>query len=81
MGHGAMGETYKAFYIDLRRPVTLKVISESISATDRRAFVLARSAFGGERARSRVASVFRLGRSGGDGFYGMEFVQGETLGL
>src|SRR6476659_8197070 len=28
LGHGAMGVTYKAFDIDLRCPVTLKVISE-----------------------------------------------------
>ena len=31
LGHGAMGVTYKAFDIDLRCPVTLKVISEKIS--------------------------------------------------
>jgi serine/threonine protein kinase len=29
---------------------------------------------------SNVASVFRLGRSGSDYFYAMEFVEGETLG-
>ena len=28
LGRGAMGVTYKAFDVDLRRPVTLKVISE-----------------------------------------------------
>jgi hypothetical protein len=28
LGRGAMGVTYKALDVDLRRPVTLKVISE-----------------------------------------------------
>ena len=28
LGHGAMGVTYKAFDVDLRYPVTLKVINE-----------------------------------------------------
>ena len=31
LGRGAMGVTYKAFDVDLRCPVTLKVISETIS--------------------------------------------------
>jgi hypothetical protein len=39
LGRGAMGVTYKAFDIDLRCPVTLKVISEKYLGDDRRAFV------------------------------------------
>ena len=33
-----MGVTYKAFDVDLQIPVTLKLISENMSATNRRGF-------------------------------------------
>ena len=54
LGRGAMGVTYKAFDVDLRCPVTLKVISDDISATNRRGF--------GSCARHarRPASVTRM---------------------
>jgi Protein kinase domain len=68
LGRGAMGVTYKAFDINLRCPVTLKVISEKY--------------LGDESARVRhpnVATVFHLGRTGENCFYAMEFVEGETL--
>jgi TolB-like protein len=60
--------------------VTLKVISERYVGDEsaRRRFVReARAA--ASLHHSNVASVFRLGRSGQDYFYAMEFVQGETL--
>ena len=54
LGRGAMGVTYKAFDVDLRYPVTLKVISENISVTNQRGF-----AFCARRAQ-RQASVTRM---------------------
>jgi tetratricopeptide (TPR) repeat protein len=80
LGRGAMGITYKAFDVDLRCPVTLKVINERYVGEEsaRRRFVReARAA--ASLHHPNVASVFHLGRSGPDYFYAMEFVEGETL--
>ena len=80
LGRGAMGITYKAFDVDLRCPVTLKVINERYVGEEsaRRRFLReARAA--ASLHHSNVASVFHLGRSGTDYFYAMEFVEGETL--
>ena len=80
LGRGAMGVTYKAVDVDLRCPVTLKVINERYVGDDsaRRRFLReARAA--ASLHHTNVASVFHLGRSGKDYFYAMEFVEGETL--
>ncbi len=80
LGRGAMGTTYRAFDINLRCPVTLKVISRKYLGDES-----ARLRFLGEaRAAAsvrhpNVASVFHLGINGEDYFYAMEFVEGETL--
>ncbi|HTD54387.1 MAG TPA: serine/threonine-protein kinase, partial [Silvibacterium sp.] len=80
LGRGAMGITYKAFDVDLRCPVTLKVINKRYVGEEsaRRRFLReARAA--ASLHHTNVASVFHLGRSGPDYFYAMEFVEGETL--
>jgi eukaryotic-like serine/threonine-protein kinase len=80
LGRGAMGVTYKAFDLELRYPVALKVITERYLGDEsaRRRFLReARSA--ASLRHPNVASVFHLGRSGKDYFYAMEFVEGETL--
>jgi TolB-like protein/Flp pilus assembly protein TadD len=80
LGRGAMGITYKAFDIDLRFPVTLKVISEKYVGDESARLRFLREARAAAKVRHpNVASVFRLGRSGGEYFYAMEFVEGETL--
>ena len=69
LGRGAMGITYKAFDVDLRCPVTLKVINERYVGEEsaRRRFLReARSA--ASLHHTNVASVFHLGRSGQDYF-------------
>ena len=80
LGRGAMGVTYKAFDIDLRCPVTLKVISERFLGDESARLRFLREARVPAQLRhSNVASVLHLGKSEGNYFYAMEFVEGETL--
>ena len=69
LGRGAMGVTYKALDVDLRCPVTVKIISERYVGDEsaRRRFLReARAA--ASLHHPNVASVFHLGRSGADYF-------------
>ena len=80
LGRGAMGVTYKAFDVNLHCPVALKVISEKYLGDESARLRFVREARAAASLRHpNVASVFHLGRSGGDYFYAMEFVEGETL--
>jgi serine/threonine protein kinase len=76
-----MGVTYKALDVDLRCPVTLKVINERYLGDESARLRFLREARAAASVRHpNVASVFHLGRAGGNYFYAMEFVEGETLG-
>ena len=80
LGRGAMGITYKAFDIDLRFPVTLKVISEKYVGDESARLRFLREARASAKVRHpNVASVLHLGRTRSGYFYAMEFVEGETL--
>src|SRR5215471_11468275 len=80
LGRGAMGVTYKAFDVDLRCPVTLKVISERYLGDGSARLRFLRGARAAAKVRhSNVASVLHLGRTGNSYFYAMEFVEGETV--
>ena len=80
LGRGAMGVTYKAFDVDLRCPVTLKVISEKhLGDKSARLRFLREARAAASLRHSNVASVLHLGRTGSSYFYAMEFVAGETL--
>ena len=80
LGRGAMGVTYKAFDVDLRYLVTLKVISDRyLSDESARQRFLREARAAASVRHPNVASVFHLGRSGQNYFYAMEFVEGETL--
>ena len=80
LGRGAMGITYKAFDVDLRCPVTLKVISEKYLDDESARLRFLREARAAASLRhSNVASVLHLGKTGSSYFYAMEFVEGETL--
>ena len=80
LGRGAMGVTYKAFDVDLRCPVALKVISEKYLGDESAQLRFLREARAAASLRdSNVASVLHLGRTGSSYFYAMEFVEGETL--
>src|SRR5258705_11476977 len=75
-----MGVTYKAFDVDLRCPVTLKVISERYLGDESARLRFLREARAAASVRHpNVASVFHLGRTDQNYFYAMEFVEGETL--
>src|SRR5271163_4736755 len=75
-----MGVTYKAFDVDLRFPVALKLISEKYVGDQSARLRFLREARAAAKVRhSNVASVFHLGRTGGNYFYAMEFLEGETL--
>ncbi len=80
LGRGAMGVTYKAFDTNLRSHVALKVINAQHldSDTSRQRFLREARAAAGMR-HPNVAAVFHLGESGGDYFYAMEFIDGETV--
>ena len=75
-----MGVTYKAFDVHLQCPVALKLINGRFigDASARHRFVREARAAASVR-HANVASVFHLGESGGNYFYAMEFVDGETL--
>jgi serine/threonine protein kinase/tetratricopeptide (TPR) repeat protein len=80
LGRGAMGITYKAFDVDLRRLAALKVINPRYVADESARLRFLREARAAASVRHpNVASVFHLGESGANCFYAMEFVQGETL--
>src|SRR6516165_7960729 len=80
LGRGAMGVTYKAFDVDLRCPVTLKVISERYLGDESARLRFLREARAAASVRHpNVASVLHLGTIGQNYFYAMEFVEGETL--
>src|SRR5271165_6432281 len=80
LGRGAMGVTYKAFDVDLRYPVTLKIISEKYLDDESARLRFLREARAAASVRHpNVASVFHLGRTGQSYFYAMEFVAGETI--
>jgi serine/threonine protein kinase len=75
-----MGTTYKGLDVDLRCPVTLKVISERYLGDEAARLRFLHEARAAASVRHpNVAMVFRLGRTGANYFYAMEFVGGQTL--
>ena len=65
LGRGAMGVTYKAFDVDLRCPVALKVISERYLGDESARLRFLREARAAASLRHpNVASVLHLGRTG-----------------
>jgi serine/threonine protein kinase/Tfp pilus assembly protein PilF len=81
LGHGAMGITYRAVDINLGSPVALKVISSQYSGDAKARERFRREAQAAAQLRHpNVATVFHFGETpGGQCFYAMELVEGETL--
>ena len=80
LGRGGMGVTYKAFDINLRCVVALKVINVEMVGEPSACRRFVREARAAAQVRdANVASVFHLGRQGQVYFYAMELVDGEPL--
>jgi serine/threonine protein kinase len=80
LGRGGMGVTYKAIDTHLRCPVALKIISaQFIGNESARSRFLREARAAASVHHPNVATVHHLGESGGNYFYVMEFVDGETL--
>ena len=80
LGHGGMGVTYKAVDTHLGCPVALKIIRAQLLGNESARSRFLREARAAASVRHpNVATVFHLGESGGNYFYAMEFVDGETL--
>ena len=81
LGRGGMGATYKAIDTHLGCPVALKIISAQFVGNESARTLFLREARAAASVRHpNVATVFHLGQNGGNYFYAMEFVDGETLG-
>ena len=81
LGRGGMGVTYKAVDTHLGCLVALKIISaQFIGNESARSLFLREARVAASVRHPNVATVFHLGESGGNYFYAMEFVDGETLG-
>ena len=80
LGRGAMGVTYKAFDVNLRSLVALKVINGAYldHPVARQRFIREARAAAALRHRN-IAHVYHLGMDAQSFFYAMEFVDGETL--
>jgi serine/threonine protein kinase/tetratricopeptide (TPR) repeat protein len=80
LGRGAMGVTYKAFDVHLQRPAALKIINRQLFGNESARARFVREARAAASVRHQnVASVFHIGESGGNYYYAMEFVEGESL--
>ncbi|MFY9986868.1 MAG: serine/threonine-protein kinase [Chthoniobacterales bacterium] len=80
LGHGGMGVTYEAIDTHLGCPVALKIISAQLLGNESaRSRFLREARAAASVHHPNVATVHHLGESGGNYFYAMEFVDGETL--
>jgi serine/threonine protein kinase/Tfp pilus assembly protein PilF len=80
LGRGAMGVTYRAFDVRLQRPAALKIINAQILGNESARARFVREARAAASVRHQnVATVFHIGESGGNYYYAMELVEGESL--
>jgi serine/threonine protein kinase/Tfp pilus assembly protein PilF len=81
LGRGAMGITYRALDLNLDSPAALKVISAAYSdKLEARARFRREARAAAQLRHPNVASVFHFGEMpGGECFYAMELIEGETF--
>lgn len=79
LGRGAMGVTYRAVNTSLDCPVALKVIdlAGGVRPEDEKRFVCEARVMAGMRHK-HIASVYHLACEGGQLFYAMELINGDT---
>ena len=80
LGRGGMGVTYKAFDVHLQRAAALKIINVQLLGNESARARFIREARAAASVRHQnVASVFQIGETGGNYYYAMELVEGESL--
>ena len=80
LGRGAMGITYRAFDTSLLCPVALKIINGALTGDPQARERFLHEARSAARLRHpHIATILHLGQGGGECFYAMEFIEGETL--
>src|SRR5947207_640133 len=83
LGHGGMGETYRAIDTTLQRKVALKIIRIGVAtrSTEARERFLREARAAATLRHEHIATVFQFGISEETGqfFYAMELIEGETL--
>jgi serine/threonine protein kinase/Flp pilus assembly protein TadD len=80
LGRGAMGVTYKAFDVHLQRPAALKIINAQLLGSESaRARFIREARAAASVQHQNVATIFHIGESGGNYYYAMELVEGESL--
>lgn len=80
LGRGGMGVVYKARQVTLGRNVALKMIRSGCLASDidvQRFHLEAQAA--GRLNHPAIVQVYQVGELGGDHFFSMEYIEGETL--
>ncbi len=80
VGHGAMGEVYKAHDPSIGRLVALKTITGSLVGNEElldRFYQEARSS--GTLQHPNIITIYELGHEGASPFIAMEFLEGESL--
>jgi tetratricopeptide (TPR) repeat protein len=77
IGRGGMGIVYKAFDLELQRPVAVKVLTETTSESRERLMREARAA--AALNHPHIISVHDVGEENGTPFFVMELVSGQSL--
>lgn len=80
LGRGGMGVVYKARQVTLGRNVALKMIRSGALASEidvQRFHLEAQAA--GRLSHPAIVQVYQVGELGGDHFFSMEYIEGETL--
>ncbi|MFO0761280.1 MAG: protein kinase [Byssovorax sp.] len=79
LGHGGMGQVYKAHDTRLERRVALKIISEDSASPESNARLLREAKAAAALDHPNAVSIFDVGDAEGTPYIVMELVPGETL--